>query len=114
MAIQGQQGSHGLWVLRWIQSVIRAKGHCGQTEQQPPDAWALGLACWVTSDILTGSSVLHRPALLAEAETPTYVAGHQGQEVWAPVAPCPASPLPAGPLSSSLWVRTLLGRLLAV
>lgn len=101
-------------MLRWIQRVIRAKGHCGRTEQQSPDAWAPGLACWVTSDILTGGSVLHRPALLSEAKTPTYVAGHQGQEVQALVAPCPASPLPAGPLILSLWVHTLLGCLLAV
>lgn len=33
-------------------------------------------------------AVLHRPALLSEAKTPTYVAGHQGHKVQAPVAPC--------------------------
>lgn len=33
-------------------------------------------------------AVLHRPALLSEAKTPTYVAGRQGHEMQALVTPC--------------------------
>lgn len=56
------------------------------------------LACWVTSDVLRGKSVLLRPT--------RYTAGHQCPKLQAPVAPCLATPHLAGPLILSRQVHS--------
>lgn len=56
------------------------------------------LACWVTSDVFKGKSVLLRPT--------RYTAGHQCPRLQAPVAPWLATPHLAGPLILSRQVHS--------